>query len=178
MRYQKSNHPITSALLATALSTCLVASAPQAGAAPRRLSDAELDRVCAKGSTGTGDHLIPLRAIQFDFQHAGTATQVAGSGRLLVEANTADPARVQIASGQSLRLTRNPQGGFSSIAGGTAFRGVQIRADDAAVRVTADFDVSVKTASNQTLRSSRDNALMRPAGLMQAAAGAAARRER
>lgn len=178
MRHPNTDPPKNSTLLATVLCAGLAASTCTAIAAPRRLSDAELDRICAKGSTGTGDHLIPLRAIQFDFQHAGTATQVAGSGRLLVEASTANPARVQIASGQSLRLTKNPQGGFSSITGGTAFRGVQIRANEAAVRVTADFDVSVKTAGHQALRSSRDNALMRPAGLVQAAAGAAARREK
>lgn len=170
--------PINGSLRRAALFFCLIAGALPAGAAPRRLSDAELDRVCAKGSTGAGDHLVPLRAIQFDFQHAGTATQVAGSGRLLVEASSADPARVQVASGQSLRPARNPQGQFSIGAGATAFRGVQIRATDAAVRVTADLDVSVKTAGHQSLRASRDNAILRPAGLMQAAAGALARREK
>jgi hypothetical protein len=164
--------------MATALCTCLLAIGPTADAAPRRLSDAELDRVCARGSAGSGDHLIALREILFDFGHSGIASQVTGTGRLLVEANTADPARVQIASGQGVRLTKNPQGGYSSVSNSTAFRGIQIGANDAAVRVTADFDVAVKTSGNQALRSSRNNALQRPAGLMQAAAGSAARRQK
>jgi hypothetical protein len=178
MRTHKLNQSKGRQLAAPALCLCLTVMALTAGAAPRRLSDAELDRVCAKGSAGASDHLVLLRAIQFDFAHSGISSQVTGSGRLFVESNTSDPSRVQVSSGQPLRLAKNPDGRFSSVTNGAAFRGLQLRAKDAAVRVTADFDVSVKTTSNQSLRGSRDNALLRPAGLMQAAAGAAARRQR
>lgn len=146
--------------------------------APRKLSDTELDRICAKGSVGASDHLIPLREILFDFGHIGLSTQVTGSGRLLVESNTNDPSRIQISSGDNLPLTKTPQGGFAHTVNGTAFRGIQIRAGNAAVRVTADFDLAVQSAAFHSLRNTRDNSILRPASLLQSAAAAGARRGR
>ena len=54
-------------------------------ARPREMADAEMDQVCAKGSTGPSLNPVAINQLVFQFTQATSLGQVSGSGSVLVQ---------------------------------------------------------------------------------------------
>jgi hypothetical protein len=141
-------------LVVTTLVAALVWPGPwSAPAAPRELSDAEMDEVCAKGSTGFDVDLRTIHELVMSFTHHTAVAQVAGTILWRVEANTADPAQVQVLVG-SQPLAPNTPLTLQAI------QPIQIRAVNAAVRVTGDLNLSIKTSAAMTRTLARHQGIL------------------
>ncbi len=124
-----------------------------AQAAPRELNDAEMDEICAKGTTGFDVDLATIHEMVMAFSHHSAVAQVAGTILWTVEANTTDPAQVQVLVGSQPVTPDTP-------ITPQAIQPIQIRAIDAAVRVTGDLNISVKTPPSITRVLERQQAML------------------
>ncbi len=118
------------------LAAVLWIQAGQTHAAPREMSDAEMDNVHGKSGTVDAMTMTQIANMVMDFTHRSAAQTVSGSVSLLVESSTTDPARVQVMIGSQPVSVSTPvtRGALDTI---------HIRASEAAVRVIGDVNLSV-----------------------------------
>ena len=140
--------------LATAVvAIAAVLFAPHANAAYREMNDAQMDEVCAKGTTGFDVDLTTVQQMVMNFSQNSAVAQVSGSLLWRVEANTTDPARVQVTVGsQPVALNTS----FTT----ETLQPIQIRAVDAAVRATGDLNISIQTSAALTRALARQHAVL------------------
>jgi hypothetical protein len=121
-------------------------------AAPRELSDVEMDKVHGQSAQIDAMTMTQIANMVLDFTHRSAANIVSGSVQFQVEASTTDPAQVQVMVGSQL-VTPNTTVAL------TAMDTIHIRATDASVRMIGNVNLNI--VRNTALPAAAANLLAR-----------------
>ena len=135
------------------------ALSPRLQARPRLLADAEMDQVCAKGSTGFNVDSAVLNQMIFDFSRQTPLGQVSGSGAISVEVIPNTTGKSQILVGAP------PTVGTPTTTGATpiVIPATNIQAVNGTVQVSGDLNINMQTLPG-VLRALQQNRLVLPPG--------------
>ena len=136
-------------LLAPVCLAVLCAVSPVLQAKPRVMADAEMDEVCAKGSTGFNVDSAALNQMVFAFSQATSLGQVSGSGAVTVEV-------IPNASGQSQFLIGTPTTAGATLA-------TDLRVVNGTVQVTGNLNINMQ-ALPSVVNALQQNRLVLPPG--------------